>query len=168
MDQYSIFHQSKIKQLWSTREGRFRQTYQLTDGTYSYGMLSHSGFFDPIVQIDTSESTWIVRKTGMSTMEVVDSEGLLTAIIERKWFTSKIIFTAINGFTATYYQPSFWGRAQVWISKDQQVLITQETRGFSQKDTFTYADLTYQQPYLLLLSFLAMEFKLGRRRGAAV
>ena len=168
MVNYSVFRQAQIKHLRSVREGFFRQTYQLTDGTYSYGMLSYSGFLYPSVQIDTARTTWIVRKTGMSIMEVIDPEGYVTATIERKWFSSKIIFTATDGFTAIYYKPSFWHRGFEWITEDGQVLLIQETSGFSQTHNFTYGDLPYEQPYLLLLSFLAIEFNLRRRRGAAV
>jgi len=167
MNQYRVFQQSHIKQLWSVREGWFRPTYQLTDGTYSYGMLSYGGFFNPVIQIDTASTTWVVRKTGLSTMEVINPDGHLVGSIDRKWFTSRIVFTAVDGFTATHYKPSLWQRAYEWISSDDQILIVQETRGFYQTDTFTYADLTYQQPYLLLLSFLALDFNLRRRKQAA-
>jgi len=167
MNNYSVFHQSRIKQLYTVRDGWIRKTYQLTDGSFSYGMLSYSGFFDPVVQIDTADTTWILRKTGFSTMEVVDPHGKVTAFIERKWFSSKTIFTAVDGFVAIHYKPSFWRRAYEWVTEEGQVLIVQETQGFYHVDHFIYADLTYRHPYMLLLTFLGLEFNLRRRRGAA-
>jgi hypothetical protein len=167
MNNYNVFHQSKLKRLWTVREGWFRKTYQLTDGTCSYGMLSYSGFVDPVVQIDTAKNTWILRKNGLFTIEVIDPFGQLTGTIERKWFTSKTIFTATDGFTAIHYSTSFWRWSYEWAGADGQVLIVQERQGFNQIDNFTYADLAYEHPYLLLLTFLGLEINLRKSRGAA-
>lgn len=167
MNTYSTFYQSRIKHLWSVSDGWLGRSYQVTDGTYSYGKLSYSGFLDPIVQIDTAAATWFIRKRGLSFMDVMNAEGRLIGTIERKWFTNKTIFTGADGFIAFYHKVSFWRSAYVWVKPDYQVLLSCESSVFNRTESFNYSDLAYEQPYLLLLTFLALELNLRRRRGAA-
>lgn len=167
MENYRVFKQSQIKQLWSKRNGWFRPTYEITDGTSSYGMLSHHGFFSSVVQIDTAGATWIIRNERFSNIQITTPEGLLIGTVNHKWFSSKMNFTAADGFTATYYRPSIWSAEYVWESKDGQVLLSYQVPGFRGNEVFTFGDLAYEQPHLLLLAFLALELNLRRRRQGA-
>lgn len=164
---YAEFGQWKIKKLWSKRNGWFRTTYELIDDTSSYGKLTYLGVFGWTIQIDTADVTWFIRSSGISGAEITTAEGLSVGRLERKWFSSKTQFISEDGFTANFYSPSIWRSEVVWAAKDGQILLTYQGGSFTKKESYTFTDLPNEQPYLLLLAFLTLEFNLRRRRGAA-
>lgn len=164
---YSKFQQSQVKKLQSKRNGWFSPTYELIDGQFSYGLLSYHGFFNTTTQIDTANITWLIRSSSILVAQIITSEGVLVGRLERKWFSSKIIFTSEDGFTAVYSVPSMWKSEYIWQTKDGQTLLKYMGGNFTDKESYVFADLIYQQQYLLLLAFLTLDFNLRNRRGAA-
>lgn len=163
MNNYRLFQQSKIKKLLVKRNGWFRPTYEITDGSFSYGMLSATGFFTRTVQIDTAGASWLIHTALFSNRRITTPEGRVIGEVKRKFFSSETHFIGADGFTAIHYRPGSLFSPYVWITKDGQVLI-REVPGFTRVDAFIYPDLAYEQPYLLLLAFLGLDFSLIRSR----
>lgn len=164
---YSIFRQSRVTTLWSRRNGWFRPTYELTDGTYSYGELSCYGFLRPVTEILTANGLWTFENFRCRNTNIFDHHGTLIGQVQRKFFTNTTTFITADGFRANWYRLSFWRSEYVWQEENGRVLLRYTSTGISTTEAFIFeGPAGYENPYVLLLAFLALEFKLRRRRGA--
>jgi len=168
METYHVFNQRKTKQLWLKRIGWIKPVYELTDGAFSYGSLSYYGFINRVTQLETANEGWMIRNAGFFKMEISTADGRVAGYIKRNWLSSKIEFIGADGFSALYYRLSIWRSEFVWVINEDQTLIHIDSGGLMGKIVVTFADFAYEQPYLLLLALLSLDFDLTRRRHIAV
>ncbi|PRY52851.1 hypothetical protein B0I27_105321 [Arcticibacter pallidicorallinus] len=148
------------------RNGFWRPTYELTDGQYSYGLLRYEGSWRPKVKIETADTDWIVNAKGGKGSEIKTIEGESIAVTSRSFRSTKITFTAYDGFVATFVKPSIWRSKTIWEAEDGTELLHIKSRPFKMP-VITFNVQAKQNRWLLLLAFLALEIHLKQQAAVA-
>ena len=165
MNNYSLIKSLTTTELIVKRIGFLHPTYELTDGQYNYGILRNEGTFKPRVFIETGEDTWLITGNGWRNTDIKNIEGETIGYTSTDFWSQKITFTAIDGFTATFVKPSFWKSISVWQATDGSEILSIRARAFN-TPVITFTAQFKQNRWILMLAFLALEIHLKRQMHA--
>lgn len=115
--------------------------------------------------IETADTNWIVNAKGGKGYEIKTIEGESIAVTSRTFWSTKITFTAYDGFVASFVKPSIWRSKTIWEAEDGTELLHIKSRPFKMP-VITFNVWDKQNGWLLLLAFLALEMHLKRQQAA--
>jgi len=113
MDNYRPFDQLRVNELTVLRHGFWRSSYELSDGQFTYGWLSYTGFFRQTGILNVANKSWTITRKGMlsRTLFINDTyTGELIGEIKPETWSRKIGIALNDGFQAFFTNKKVFSR----------------------------------------------------------
>jgi hypothetical protein len=104
MDQFRSFDQLRTNQLIIIKNGFFRPSFELSDGQFSYGKLSHSSMWKTTTILESAQKTWIIKRKAIfsRTLLIKDVNEIELGAVTPEILSRKVKLSMNNGFEAMY------------------------------------------------------------------
>lgn len=139
MNDFRSFDQVKTGELFIIRHKWLFPYYELTDGQFVYGRLSHKTHWRRHAVIETAEGNWTVKHKGWfkRTMLLNMGEDKIIGTIEPARWKRDTLLKLDDGFEASFIYKKLFSRALTLTSSIQGDLLHIKQKPFGFRQPFT-------------------------------
>ncbi|AMR33144.1 hypothetical protein A0256_17835 [Mucilaginibacter sp. PAMC 26640] len=176
MSYFRDFAMIKTNQLSISRKGWFNPCFELTDGQFVYGKLSHSGTFKRTVRIETADGYWTLKRGSLFSrvMDLRRNEDERSGTLSPEIWKNKIVLKMANGFEAEFIRKKLLSSSHTWDAGLYGELLQIKLKPFSFKTPYVVTintDNTKSEksgiPPLPLLTLMGVSIIIHRQKEAA-